>query len=500
MIDYVEFREIFLNVCNLRLELEQRDIDVPSLVRKKVLRNILREVLLEEERKERKALAEARRFKKWVLNVRDSKKILQKAEFRAYQELRNALDCAGHVYVIGGGAFNQFNSLPTEQPATKGHKFEFFERVLELWKDRVEPQQLIDRLKVVRKAQEQEEKRDEERNLGGLAHVNRMLKEKKIVIDPYLESLDSPFLGMNVSVNTAALWGKRVYQVALSENVIFALSDTGEVYTWGGNSYWWHEIQPDSLYQTKWRGDTTARSQLLLGTMDKQLPPDTNLDRNFDSMSPDDKKAEYIKIVAKYYNVWEAPPNPAKRMVFLEKDILPKIQYDDLKFSLKCRGKLIEEMTKMDLVETLYTDINLEKKLLGERAHKAIKEIESQVAGLLKNKKTKLAEKFLKRIDEMWLPLREVQAEKQAADITKDIVVKNQIQMKTAQSYLDWRGRVNQKREQLLPDFTPRGNSLQIPLLGATPRGPELETPRGYQAASHVSAGTAHACLIHKVT
>ena len=40
--------------------------------------------------------------------------------------------------------------------------------------------------------------------------------------------------------------------------------------------------------------------------------------------------------------------------------------------------------------------------VLGERAHKAIKEIESQVAGLLARKRTKLAEKFLKRIDELW--------------------------------------------------------------------------------------------------
>ena len=42
------------------------------------------------------------------------------------------------------------------------------------------------------------------------------------------------------------------------------------------------------------------------------------------------------------------------------------------------------------------------KQVLGERAHKAIKEIESQVAGLLVRKRTKLAEKFLKRIDELW--------------------------------------------------------------------------------------------------
>jgi hypothetical protein len=51
----------------------------------------------------------------------------------------------------------------------------------------------------------------------------------------------------------------------------------GEIYTWGGNSYWWHEIQPDSVYQSKWRGDTTARSQLLLGIKDKLLPADVSL-------------------------------------------------------------------------------------------------------------------------------------------------------------------------------------------------------------------------------
>jgi hypothetical protein len=128
----------------------------------------------------------------------------------------------------------------------------------------VQPQQLIDRLALSRKHEQQEAERDAERNLGALAMLSKKLNEKKVVIDPYLEAVQSPFLGLNISLNTASLWGRRVHQVAVSENVLFALSDTGEVFTWGGNSYWWHEIQPDSLYQTKWRGDTTARSQLLL--------------------------------------------------------------------------------------------------------------------------------------------------------------------------------------------------------------------------------------------
>jgi hypothetical protein len=43
-----------------------------------------------------------------------------------------------------------------------------------------------------------------------------------------------------------------------------------------------------------------------------------------------------------------------------------KITYDGVKFSLFCRGKRIGEMTKMQLVDTLFQDIMLEKKLLGE--------------------------------------------------------------------------------------------------------------------------------------
>ena len=120
--------------------------------------------------------------------------------------------------------------------------------------------------------------------------------------------LPKPFHGVKLSLNTASLWGRRVHHVAVTENVIFALADTGEIFAWGGNQYWWHEIQPDSLYQTKWRGDTTARSQLLLTTVDKQLPPDASLDnvQSAEDMSPEEKLAEQIKVVCKYFDAGTA--------------------------------------------------------------------------------------------------------------------------------------------------------------------------------------------------
>lgn len=70
--------------------------------------------------------------------------------------------------------------------------------------------------------------------------------------------------------------------------------------------------------------------------------------------------------------------------------------------------------------------------------------------------------------------------------------------MKTESNYVDWRKRIHESREQMNPTYTPRGNSLQLNLSGLTPRAQGLKTPRGYEAAIQMAAGSAHACLIHK--
>jgi alpha-tubulin suppressor-like RCC1 family protein/Ca2+-binding EF-hand superfamily protein len=500
-LDFFEFREVFLEMCDVRKELEDRGVDVPTFARRKTLVEILRGLLDDEERRERLAIAEAKRYKKWILSVREKRKVLQKAAFRAYQELRNALDAAGHVYAFGGGSYKQFESAPLDKMKSSKFNFQFFDRVLELWKDRVKPEQLIDRLKNIRKAEDDEAKRDLERGNDGMGAMGKIAEGKTVIIDPYKEALISGFIGLNTSLNTASLWGRRVHHVALSENVVFALAETGELFTWGGNSFWWHEIQPDSLYQTKWRGDTTPRSQLLLGTQNKELPPDASLDNvasSGEELSPEEKFAEQIKVCAKYYDVWEPPPNPATRMLYLTKDLLPRMAYDDIKFSLKARGKDLGERTKVELLDDLYEDIIMEKKLLGERAHKAIRELEVQIAGLLKRKKDKLANKFLKRIDEMWLPLREVQAEQRAAEIARKLAQETNAAMKIEMDYSSFRSRIVEKRESVETIATARGVSLQIDLSGVTPRGPAFKTPRGFQAAIQISAGTAHAMLVHK--
>lgn len=200
----------------------------------------------------------------------------------------------------------------------------------------------------------------------------------------------------------------------------------------------------------------------------------------------------------KYYNLWEPPPNPATRMQYFEKDLMPKIEFDVIKFSLELRGIPIREATKYELFQELHADINLEKKLLGERAHKAIRELETQVIGLLKKKKVKLADNIRKKIEEMWKPLREVQAETRAEEKSKQLAAEQKEHSKIEGDYANYRERIYHNREEFLPIYTSRGNSLKIDLSGITPRGPIMITPRGYQSATEIAAGSSHACLIHK--
>ena len=125
-----------------------------------------------------------------------------------------ALDFTGQVYVIGSGVHGQFTVAPPEKMKSSNYNFQLFERVLELWKDRVQPDQLVDRLRVQRGGQEREEQRDASRNMDGGNELGGLGKDKadakaarENMIDPYREALGSRFIGLNISMSTAALWG-----------------------------------------------------------------------------------------------------------------------------------------------------------------------------------------------------------------------------------------------------------------------------------------------------
>ena len=214
--------------------------------------------------------------------------------------------------------------------------------------------------------------------------------------------------------------------------------------------------------------------------------------------STDDKRIETIKSVTKYFGIYEAPPNAATRNHFFDRVLLPKLQYDDVKNSLICRGKVINYMTKTELIAALSEDIILETKMLGTRGHREVQQLEIMYSSLSKKSNKKDALAVLKLIDVMWAPLREMQAESNASILAKNISINNKAAMTIESDYVDWRKRVAEKREQMAPLPLPWNNSLEIQLHGTTPRGPTISTPRGYEAAMQVAAGSSHACLVHK--
>ena len=153
-IDWPEFRELFVQNCDVRKELEDRNVELATIVPKRTMQKQLRSILLDEEVRERRAIADAQRQKLWMFLVRDKKRFIQEAQFRSYRELRTALDAAGHVYVFGKGTNNQFDDLPAEEIKTSKFKFENFDRLSELWTDRVQPLQLINKYKSERRKQQ----------------------------------------------------------------------------------------------------------------------------------------------------------------------------------------------------------------------------------------------------------------------------------------------------------------------------------------------------------
>jgi Ca2+-binding EF-hand superfamily protein len=201
-IDWHEFRNLFVLNCDVRKELEDRNVELATIVPRKTMLQQLRSILLDEEVRERRAIAEALRNKLWVFLIREKKRFLQEAHFRSYRELRTAIDAAGQVYVFGRGTSNQFDDKAATEIKTSKFKFEHLDRLAELWNDRVIPQQLVNKFRADRQQQVAEIKRDLLARQKGMAELSGTLQVKapeikndRITIDPYEEGLASYFHG-----------------------------------------------------------------------------------------------------------------------------------------------------------------------------------------------------------------------------------------------------------------------------------------------------------------
>ena len=412
-------------------------------------------------------MAEAERWRSWRAILEQKNEYLKHARRRAQVELCKALDAAGQIYVFGRGAMGQFGAEAARDEAAAGR-----EVVQKLWTRRVTAGRA-------------------DLESGGVGSIERT---DAVDVDALrAEMATSPFVGLCVAENTSMLWGRRVYDAAVTDTVIVAMSDLGEMWSWGGADHWWYEIETDAHWQNNWRGDTTPRSQLLLGTRTKSEPPPEILK----DMTAEDP-TEALKVVLTYYGKWKVPPPDADRMRYYCDELLPQVDYGFIKMSLEVRGKDPGEMTKLMLVDLLYRDVLLEKRVLGERAHRRIHELEEEIRDLKKRRRMSLAKRLILDITKMWAPLREIQAEEDARD--RQLKQTNMVEAiaKREHDYEAWRKDVEAARRNQAPEYTPRGNSVQIGASGITARGAPPTIPQGYSAISLVAGGAQHLAAVHQ--
>ena len=121
-IDYAEFRQIWLAVADVRKELGDRGVDIPKFATRRQLQRMLEKCLDEEEEAERRAMAEAERWRSWRAILEQKNEYLKHARRRAQVELCKALDAAGQIYVFGRGAMGQFGAEAARDEAAAGRE------------------------------------------------------------------------------------------------------------------------------------------------------------------------------------------------------------------------------------------------------------------------------------------------------------------------------------------------------------------------------------------
>ncbi|CAM9366350.1 unnamed protein product, partial [Chrysoparadoxa australica] len=492
-IEYGEFKKIWVRLSNVEKELMDRGVKIPKLATKAQLGKMLERILEEEEEREARAMAEAERWGKWQALLKHKRKAYEKARKRSQVELKAALDAGGGVFLFGEGSFGEFSHTA---PATGLMCEELTSVVTEMWTKRVKPKP-ADKESIGSTGLNDEGDDANSASAGSSTmerslHLTQPLACCQDYYDPELDAATSPFTPLATGISTAALWGRRIHQVELSDGVAFALSDLGEMYTWGGKSHWWHEIQPESYWQEHWRGDTTARSQLLLQTTDVKEPMEVCPS---DQPKQGKEGKDHSTLNKPYYGLWKPPPSNF-RMAYIKAELLPKLKPEQVKFSLECRGKPAVELNKNEVVLLLAKDMELEKSVLGIRIHRRLRQLEQEIVQMVRKKKNAMAKSLRLEIEEIWRPLIEIQAEDAAVKRAEAEHAKQAAIIAKEEEYARWRAKIKAARNESAPIYTPRGNSYAIKMSGLTERGGETYTPRGAHAATRISAGANHAFML----
>jgi len=136
VIDTIEFRKLWLDLCDVKAELAARGISNLSEQTTRVeMQKTLEELIVDERRKELESLRQARAWIGWRAVLKTRRRLIRRARRRALRELGRALDCAGQVYIFGNGSRGGFDGLTPVAPIPTAYHDDLYN----IWRSKLRP-------------------------------------------------------------------------------------------------------------------------------------------------------------------------------------------------------------------------------------------------------------------------------------------------------------------------------------------------------------------------
>ncbi|KAL3665627.1 hypothetical protein V7S43_009661 [Phytophthora oleae] len=526
---YLQFKKAWLTIVDVQAELRLRGEKFNRFLPPRMLAKKLAMLVNLEEKQEAMTLLEANNTLSDEVIAMQRRELVKEARLLALVTLAEALDAAGQVYVFGKGAYQRFDSEPKEPDFID---FMEYKVVRELWQQRVFPTSETN----TNGKNSSGSKAIQSTGMGPSDVANNEDGIKRLSPSrTKLEASARAFANRQVSKSTAFLWGKRVNQVACGAAVAYALTDSGEVFCWGGNTrqwkYFYDEATANGSSSTSGSSHSTVqhpltpRSEMLkLFALPSQVAESQEVhdklgirqkyanifEKPLPSALTDEDRRRRLQLVGQYYGLLDpigsaVPGKSAEQrsLVDLMETVEPDLEVDHLSLSLYLRGVELAKPTRVALLETLGECLELELECVGEKFHEHMKQQDQIARRFRRDRRERPLASIVVKVNALWFELGELREQMVKAEqgrLIKGEEDYDDMKRKITKATKKAKRRAREGRSTIVAGSNNSGKSEEeTPLYvsGLTARGPALSFFNGSQALQSIAVGSRHALAIH---
>ncbi|OQS05189.1 regulator of chromosome condensation (RCC1) [Thraustotheca clavata] len=492
-------------IVDVRKELNNRNIVYNKLLPRPKLAKKLKAILDKEDAYEEFTIQEAQWNFEWErTKERREALFLNAKRYAQVVYLPETLDAAGQVYVFGKGSFNRFDGPPAERDFVE---CPYFQQLVELWTERLRG---ADKWAPLTAS-------GPEKKSTGWDHpkkkpLNPVIMHQKHDTKDSIQIQQLAFQNRVVAINTAWLWARRIKQVSCGATVAYALTDSGELYCWGGSKRTWDYIyaSANSKYSISGARPFTARTEQLKLTSPDQIQKDEDNHKEnylrtvFQANSPPERPVEsnedeLIRLLAliDYFELCTGPLRQDMELPRAQEIIEFDLRADLITNALRLRALQISEAGKFANVVKLSKYLLLELECMGEPFQRQMKRMDTQLRYALHNNHEASITSLFKKGASMWKQMRKLVG---AMDDMEDAEFQGKQELWNRKR--DEITRLRKKQAHIGEEgitLNPIPNEEKtIQASGITSRGPRQKTFVGHQALHEVSVGAKHALAIHQ--